>query len=204
MTAKTATTIRTIDAAAALRINEEVKAALAAVLGPLGLDVKLTKNVRDREGNYTTVSVVLTVKAEDGAVAKTPEAKAYEMVAPTEGLAPEWLGKTFTHPTMGEMHITGFRMKARKAPVIVKHPASGKEYIFAVDAIRNLAKRAGWELPERLEDKWAREAAERRAAQTATPEATAVRAAARGAVAAAVGTLTHVPVPAGFTLSPAE
>lgn len=141
------TPITTIDGKSHALILKEAKEALNAVLSKYGLTVAQAGNsTRNAEGTFANVKYTITVAPRDG-VSVGPEAQAYTRYAESEGLDPAWLGKSLPHPTMGDLTITGFRPKARKAPILVKEVRTGKSYIYTISGIKSLARRAGWTLP---------------------------------------------------------
>jgi hypothetical protein len=130
-------------------IQQQIAAAITVALADLGLTVRVKKNMRDRAGTYTTIEVDVMV-ALDGAdaVPVGPDAEKFKAYATSEGMDPAWLGRPLPHPTLGELKIIGFRPRSTKAPVLARCSKDGKDYVFPVDGIRALARRAGWEVPK--------------------------------------------------------
>lgn len=144
----TNTPITTLDAKSHDMLLKEAKAALQTVAEKYGLTIRQEgMSTRDHAGTFAKVKYIITVAQQEGQGPVGVDALAYTRYAASEGLDPAWLGKTLTHPTEGELEVVGFRPRAKKNPVVVKNARNGKNYVYTIDGIKQLAKLAGWPLP---------------------------------------------------------
>lgn len=124
----------TFTASATVALHSEIEAALNGIAQKYGLDVKVHKSVRDREGNYARIDLRLTAISEGGQTLG-PEVRDWAVLAPLNGFQASDLNtdisldkETYT--------IIGWRASAPKRPILLKNKRTGKNVVAPVSMVK--------------------------------------------------------------------
>lgn len=72
----------------------------------------------------------------EGGIVLSPEAEAFKVLAPTEGLKSDHLGQTFS--THGETYkVTGLNSRATKMPIQADRVSDGARFKFPVSMVKS-------------------------------------------------------------------
>lgn len=133
---------RNVEANEARIITREIEAAAAAIFEAHGLTPKPASTTYGDEYRVRLVAIA-TVVDERGVNKADPSVDAWDRYARHIGLPTEALGKEFTYGGKS-YRVTGLNPRLRvKNPVQAVQVATGKAYVFPVDAVKAFLAAAG-------------------------------------------------------------
>ena len=130
----TMTEITKLDRPTVNMIEEQVNERLAELSEELGVNLNVSG------GTFSNVEATLKLKIQvqnpDTGSFYSKEGEDFKRNAHLIGMKPDDLGKTFKKYGQEEFTIEGFRIRARKAPILAKKTSNGKMFAFSVESVK--------------------------------------------------------------------